>query len=167
MTMSSPNFGAAPIADLVRAYLAAEYRWQHNSDWHDLHIGLQAPALELLFPDAGTFGLLSAWNPHSIECAELDNREADRALHQDLVATGAPFLAAFASAPNRSWREPSWVVMGLPVERFDALSRKYGQLGTLWWTTGQPGRLRIDAARPDGFDDDEHVDWLRMAIDAA
>ncbi|MDN5781963.1 MAG: DUF3293 domain-containing protein [Luteimonas sp.] len=159
--MSSPIAGSTPIADLVRAYLAAEYRWQHNSDWHDLRIGLQVPALELLYPDSGNFGLLSAWNPHSIEHAELANREADRALHQDLVDTGAPFLAAFASAPNRSWREPSWVVMDLPVERFDALSRKYGQLGTLWWTRGRPGRLRVDAVRPAGLDDDEHVDWLQ------
>jgi hypothetical protein len=163
MQMPTPLAGSAPIADLVRAYLAAEYRWQHNGDWHDLHIGLQVPALELLYPDSRNFGLLSAWNPHSIECTELANRDADRALHQCLVDAGVPFLAAFASAPNRSWREPSWVVMDLPVERFDALSRKYGQLGTLWWTRGNPGRLRVDAARPADLDDDEHVDWLRSS----
>ena len=164
MSMSSPIAGSAPTSNLVRAYLAAEYRWQHGGDWHDLRIGLPAPALELLYPDAGSFGLLSAWNPRSVECTELANREADRALHQDLVVTDASFVAAFASASNRSWREPSWVVMGLPVERFDALSRKYGQLGTLWWTRGRPGRLRIDAVRPVDFaDDEEHVDWLQPA----
>jgi hypothetical protein len=161
MAMSSPITGSASIADLVRAYLAAEYRWQHHGDWHDLRIGLPAPALELLFPDAGDFGLISAWNPRSVESTEPVNREADRALRQDLVMAGTPFVAAFASAADRSWREPSWVTMGLPVERFDALSRKYGQLGTLWWARGQPGRLRIDAVRPADFaDDDGHIDWL-------
>src|SRR3546814_8228206 len=44
----------ATISELVRAYLAADYRWQHDGDWHELHIGLQAPALELLYPDRGT-----------------------------------------------------------------------------------------------------------------
>jgi hypothetical protein len=167
MVMSTSIAGSTSTTDLVRAYLAAEYRWQHNGDWHDLRIGLQVPALELLYPDCASFGLLSAWNPHSVERAEPANREADRALHQDLVAAGTPFLPAFASAPNRSWREPSWVVMGLPVERFDALSRKYGQLGTLWWTPARPGRLRVDAMRPADFEDDEHVDWLRPSAAGA
>src|SRR3546814_3158532 len=67
----------------------------------------------------------------------------------------------FGSALNRSWREPGWVVMGMTLDRFDALSRKYGQLGTLWWTYGQAGRLRVDAGRPAEFGDDEHIDWLR------
>lgn len=151
----------ATIAELVRAYLAADYRWQHGGDWHDLQVGLQAPALELLYPDRGTFGMLSAWNPRSVQCTEPVNRDADRALRDDLVATGLPFLPAFASAFDRSWREPGWVVMGMTVARFDALSRKYGQLGTLWWTYGQAGRLRVDASCPPGFSDDGHVDWLR------
>ena len=162
MAMSPPIAGTAPIAELVRAYLAAEYQWQHNGDWHDLRIGLPVPALELMYPDAGTFGLLSAWNPHSVECAESVNREADNALQRDLVEAGVPFLAAFSSASNRSWREPGWLVIDLPLDRFDALSRKYGQLGTLWWTRHRPGRLRIQAARPADCEH-EHVDWLAAA----
>jgi hypothetical protein len=77
------------------------------------------------------------------------------------------YRPGFSSARNRSWREPSWVVMGLPVERFDALSRKYGQLGTLWWTPARPGRLRVDAMRPADFEDDEHVDWLQPSTAGA
>lgn len=157
----------ASIAELVRAYLAADYRWQHGGDWHDLRIGLQAPALELLYPDRGTFGMLSAWNPRSVECTDSANREADRALRDDLEAMGLPFLPAFASAFDRSWREPGWVVMGMNLGKFDALSRKYGQLGTLWWTYGQAGRLRVDASRPPGFADDAYIDWLRVEEPAA
>lgn len=152
--------GRAPVSQLVRAYLAANYRWQHEGDWHDLHIGLPAPAIELLYPRMETFGLLSAWNPHSVERPEQDNRDADRLLHEALLACGLPFCAAFAAAPNRSWREPSWVVMGWSLPRFDALSRRYAQLGTLWWTRGKPVRLRVDAARPEEFGDDSDVDWL-------
>jgi hypothetical protein len=161
MTTSARVTGHAPIAELVRAYLLADYRWQHEGDWHDLHIGLPTPAIELLYPDVDGFGLVSAWNPYSVECTEIANREADRALHDALAASGRPFCAAFASAPNRSWREPSWVVMGIALAEFDALSRRYRQLGTLWWTRGQPVRLRVDAARPAGFEDDHHVDWLQ------
>ena len=161
MTTAPSIAGHAPIPELIRAYLAADYRWQHDGDWHDLHIGLPAPALELLYPDIDTFGLMSAWNPYSLERIEMANRDADRVLHDALIATGRPFCAAFASATNRSWREPSWVVMGFSVGEFDALSRRHRQLGTLWWTRGAPVRLRVDAARRDDVCDDEHVDWLR------
>lgn len=161
--MNSPPdiSGHAPIADLVRAYLAADYRWQHEGDWHDLHVGLPAPAMELLHAGIDSFGLLSAWNPYSIERSEMTNRSADHALHDALIATAMPFCPAFASAPDRSWREPSWVVMGLQVEAFDALSQQFGQLGTLWWTRGTPVRLRVDARRPDEYDDDAYIDWLK------
>jgi len=161
MTTISRIAGHAPVSELVRSYLAADYRWQHEGDWHDLHIGLQTPALELLYPDVDAFGFLSAWNPYSVEQTEMVNRDADRVLHDALIASGRPFCAAFASATNRSWREPSWVVMGFPVAEFDALSRQHGQLGTLCWTRGHPVRLRVDATRPDDFGDDEHIDWLK------
>src|SRR3546814_21095833 len=68
----------ATISELGRAYLAADYRWQHDGDWHELNHGLQEPALELLYPDRGTFGMLSARNPRSDECAEAVNRDAAR-----------------------------------------------------------------------------------------
>ncbi len=161
MITPTTNAGPMSIAELTQSYLAADYRWQHEGDWHDLQIGLQAPALELLYPGIETFGVLSAWNPSSIERGEIANRDADHALHAVLAASGWRYCAAFASAPNRSWREPSWVVMGLPLASFDALSRQFGQLGTLWWTRGKPVRLRMDAAQPESFEHDEHVDWLK------
>lgn len=161
MTTLPANAGHAPIAELVRAYMAAEYRWQHEGEWHDLRIGLQAPGLELLYADADSFGMVSAWNPRSVERDERANRDADVLLQQDLAATGLPFLAAFGSALDRSWREPGWVVIGMTVNDFDALSVKYGQLGTLWWTRGKAGYLRVDAARPGDFGADEHITWLQ------
>lgn len=161
MTRPPAIVGQASISELAHAYLGADYSWQHEGDWHDLHIGLPVPALELLHDDAKTFGALSAWNPYSVTRTETANRNADRALHDALIATGRPFCPAFASAPNRSWREPSWVVIGLEQAAFDALSRQFGQLGTLWWTRNTPIRLRMDASRPGGFEHDEHIDWLK------
>lgn len=160
MTEHADPGNGPSITQLVRAYLAAEYRWRHEGDWHDLRVGLQAPAIELLHPGAEGFGMLSAWNPHSVERSPSANREADALLQRELAETGLPFLAAFGAALDRSWREPGWVVIGMPLADFDALSRKYGQLGTIWWSRGKAGRLRVDAARPPEFGNDEHIDWL-------
>jgi len=158
---TGPRLDAARIATLLAAYLDAEYRWQHDGSWHDIVIGLPTPGLELAYPSATSFGLISAWNPHSVERDNEDNRRADDALHEALVASGHRFLPAFASAPNRTWREPSWLVMGMEPEPFDALARRFGQLGTLWWRPGQRVRLRMDVARPDEHPDDANVVWLQ------
>jgi hypothetical protein len=165
MPMPPDIAGDAHIAWLARAYLDADYRWELDGGWHDLRIGLPAPGLELAHPEAASFGFVSAWNPYSRERPEADNRAEDHVLHQALIESGRPFRAAFASAPNRSWREPSWLVMGLALAEFDLLMRRFGQLGTLWWLPGDPVRLRMDAARPVDFADDEHVDWLQASTD--
>ena len=57
----------ADIQRLLRAYLDAEYRWARDGEWPSLAIGHAAMELEAAFPDAGVFGLLSAWNLHSVE----------------------------------------------------------------------------------------------------
>lgn len=151
----------ARLASLLRAYLAAEYRWQREGDWHDISIGLPAPGLELAYPRASSFGLISAWNPSSIERSAAENRDADQALCEALDAAGHQYLPAFSSARNRSWREPGWLVMDMDASGYDALSRRFGQLGTLWWPAGAPVRLRMDTRRPAGLDDDDRfVDWL-------
>jgi hypothetical protein len=86
-----------------------------------------------------------------------------RGTHQpqvDLAAAGTVFLPAFASAPNRTWREPSWLVFDMAPHDFDALARRYGQLGTLWWRATDPVRLRMMATQPEGLPDELHVDWI-------
>lgn len=152
------------IADLLYAYLAADYRWQHDGHWHDLRIGLPAPGPELAYAGAGRFGLLSAWNPQSIVRPEPANRRADQALHDALLASGRIFVPAFSSAPDRSWREPSWLVLDLAMEDLDTLGRRFGQLGMLTWQRGEPVRLRMLAPRPDRLEDPlerlASVDWV-------
>lgn len=161
MPLSTPYTGEARIAELVRAYLAAEYRWEMDGDWLNLHIGEQVPEAARRFPGAAHFGLMSAWNPRSVERPEAANRTADEALQRDLIESGRRFQPAFSSAANRSWREPSWLVIDLPLTGFDALSRRYGQLATLHWTAREAIRLRVDARRPRAFPEHADIDWLQ------
>ncbi len=161
MTTQDPAIDETRLLALLHAYLGARYRWQYRDDWHDIIIGLPTPGLDLRYPDATSFGLISGWNPLSVMRSATENRRADRALEAALIASELPHIAAFASAADRSWREPSWIVFGMDAATFDALGRQFGQLGTLWWQPAQAVRLRIDAARPVGLEGDQHVDWLR------
>jgi Protein of unknown function (DUF3293) len=158
---TGPHTGEARIAELAHAYLVAEYRWALGDDWLNLRLGESAPHASRRFPEATQFGLMSAWNPCSVERPEAINRAADDALQQDLRNSGRRFLPAFSSAVNRSWREPSWLVVDLPLAEFDALSRRYGQLATLHWTAQGAVRLRVDALRPRAFAHRNDIDWLR------
>lgn len=155
----------ARLIALMQAYLGAEYRWERDGQWYRLQIGSPATELEAMFPDAREFGLLSAWNPQSVEQPESVNRAADTAMHAALRASDVEFQPGFCSARNRSWREPSWVTIGLPLHQLDALSRHFRQLGTLYCRRGEPIRLRMNHARPAGVTAAtvtglECVDWL-------
>lgn len=148
------------VAALYAAYMAARYRWGEGGRWHVVRIGAPSPEIEDRFPEAAGFGMLSAWNPYSIPQAEAVNRDADERLQVELEAHGVVHRPAFAEARNRTWREPNWVVMDLPVAELDALAQRFGQLGTLHWWRGKPVRLRMYAARPNEVAGHPHVDWV-------
>lgn len=152
----------ARVRGLALAYLDAEYRWELDGHWHTLEIG--APPGRQFFrshPRACSLGLVSAWNPQSVERTEALNRVADSAMQAALEAAGLPYRPAFAAARNRSWREPSWLAVDIPAGLLDALARRFGQLGTLHWQRGGPVRLRMYAAAPvDRSGLAECIDWL-------
>ncbi len=150
----------ARIVALVEAYLDTEYRWEQLGEWRPLRIGEPAADIDGAFPEASCFGLLSAWNPQSVQRLDPQNRSADQALHLQLIETGVICRPASASARDRSWREPSWLVVDMPSDHQDALARRFGQLGTLWWPRGKPVRLRLYAGQPVAAADHPFVDWV-------
>lgn len=158
--MTSPAFAESRIASLVQAYIAADYRWELDGRWLPLTIGAPSPELEAAFPHSRSFGLLSAWNPYSVERAETENRAEDEALGTALAASGLLHRPGFSSARNRSWREPSWVVMDMPVAEFDALAGRFRQLATLYARRGEPMRLRVYRPCPTGWAGPGDVDWI-------
>jgi hypothetical protein len=140
----------------------ADYRWELDGHWHALAVGAP-PGHEFMraHPGARSLGLLSAWNPQSQEQPDALNREADASLLLALQGSGLVHRPAFASARNRSWREPSWLVLDMPTHTLDALARRFGQLATLHWHDRGPVRLRMYAAAPAraaGLPD--CIDWL-------
>jgi len=153
-------FEDAHITALAHAYLAADYRWERDGHWREIVIGEAAPALDAQYPDAQEFGLLSAWNPHSVVRPDRANRVADDALQAELAGSGLAFRPGFAAARNRSWKEPGWVVMDMPVLELDALGQRFGQLGTLYWRRGEPVRLRLYHGQPRGWTGSPWVDWI-------
>lgn len=149
------------IASLMDAYLLAHYRWEDSGTWRWLRVGEATPELEDAFPEAQRFALVSAWNPQSLERDKATNQREDAQLHRLLVEAAFDVRPAFSSAPDRSWREPSWLVVDIDHAALDGLARRFGQLGTLSWERGRVVRLRMDAAPPAGLGAFPCVDWLK------
>ena len=158
---SNDRLDDATLASLYRAYLDARYRWGVGGKWQPVVIGKPLPGLETHFPLARWFGMLSAWNPLSVERPEPVNRAEDDRLHAAIRARGWQGVPGFASAPDRTWREPNWMVVDITAAELDALAREFGQLGTLHWARGGAVRLRMDAARPAPVAPHPHVDWIQ------
>ena len=151
------------ITTLLDAYYSAEYRWELDGRWFPLRIGQPVPGLDAAIPASHCFGLLSAWDPHSVPRPDPVNRAADEDLHTALLSSGLPFRPGFSSAPNRSWREPSWVVMDMDEAEFDRLAQRFGQLGALRWQRGEPVRLRMYAQQPVLARARDCLDWVEPA----
>ncbi len=154
-----PDTSESLIA-LCDAYLAADYRWEHDGHWFPLRIGEPAVEIETAFPDVTQFGVITAWNPRSIPQLEQVNRDADQILHDALESSGLAYRPAFAAARNRAWKESSWLVIDMPLPEFDALAHRFSQLSTLWWQSGKPVRLRMYAAIP-AMGEHAFVDWIK------
>lgn len=155
------------VAELLAAYMEADYLWELAGEWHQLAVGSPAPRLEQAFPAARRFALLSAWNPQSVVLPHAINREADLMLHATLEESGLAYRPGFSAARDRSWREPSWVVMDMELPLLDSLTRRFGQLAALSWQRGEPVRLRMHAPRPPAVPEHGPADWLgsRLAGD--
>lgn len=148
------------IATLPGIYMAAEYKWEHDGQWRTIRIGERAPDLDATFPDATRFGMLTASNPGFATRSDTENRDADRLLQHELEQMDLRHRPAFAIAHNRTWKAYNWLVIDPEVDAFDALARRFGQIGTLLWPRNSPVRLRMRAKRPETVMAHPAIDWI-------
>ena len=151
---------ATRIATLPDIYMAAEYKWEHDGLWRPIRIGECAAELDAAFPDAVRFGMLTASNPGFAARGDTENRDADRLLQHELERLDLRHRPAVAIAHNRTWKAYNWLVIDPDVDAFDALARRFGQIGTLLWSRNSPVRLRMRAKRPETLMAHPAIDWI-------
>jgi len=148
------------IASLPAVFMAADYKWELGGHWSEIRIGQPAPELDAAFPDARRFGMTAAANPGQIIRADAENRSSDEALQRALTHLGLVHRPAFVAAHSRIWKAYNWLVIDPDEATFDALTRDFGQIGSLLWQRGQPVRLRMRAQRPESVGEHAYIDWV-------
>lgn len=156
----------AHLSALPAIYLAADYKWELHGQWSPIRIGEPVPALDAAYPDARRFGMMTAANPGHISRTDGENRSADRNLQRALDTLGLTYRPAFAAAHTRLWKAYNWLIVDPDEATFAELGRRFGQIGTLLWSRGQPVRLRMRARRPGAQAPHPHIDWVGDAIAA-
>lgn len=146
--------------------MAAEYKWEIDGRWWPIRIGEHAHELDAAFPDAARFGMMTASNPGFLPRSDEENRIADRELQCTLDRLDLRYRPGFAMARNRSWRAQNWLVIDPGEPAFNALARRFGQVGTLLWRRETPVKLRMRAMRPATVAEHPHVDWIGDGTDA-
>ena len=137
--------GADECRALIAAYRAASYSVRLPGGRRvGLEVGAECPGElnDLLLRTAHSAGgLITAWNPLSVQSARSANRLRQRELLAALHAARAGVLAGVGS--GNDWREPSLAALGVRVDLLDELARHFGQNAILSFRAGEPVRLRL------------------------
>ena len=145
---------------LAHAFSNARYRVETDDGTVEFRVGDRVPGLEARLP-ATDYAFITAWNPDAERSGAARNAAADEALAARLDASGAVRRRTWAQDAQGGHREAGWLVAGLPSDRIHALGLEFGQAGVLAWLRGEPVRLRMLVARPEGDHRElSEVDWV-------
>lgn len=147
------------VAALAGEYLAAHYFVAIGKREWLFQVGQYAEEIERQLT-ADRYLFVTAWNPASRALTPAENLAAGERLQARLSDSGHASLPALGCDTNGGGVERGHLVLDVPADRADALARAFGQLGTLYWSPGEPVRLRMLVARPPGFPDHPYVDWV-------
>lgn len=103
-------------------------------------IGRPSAALDRLLEaaGAGTAAFVTAANPRSEPRPAAENLAALRRMKNSLKH---PFLRGEGRSADRSWREPSLLVLGIARAGAEALGREYGQNAIVFVVKGRAPEL--------------------------
>lgn len=148
------------VAALSDRLLHADFRWELDGRWHALPLGEPAGDLEAAFPDARSFGLLSAAKSDWATSGGPPTPEGDRALQQRLHDLRLRHRPASALSAQRLWKLHGWLVLDPGAETFDRLTDAFDQAGGLFWLRGAPVRLRLRGPAPADAAGHPAIDWI-------
>lgn len=143
---------------LAIAFASARYLAELGGEPVEFGVGERVPEIEQRLP-AASYAFITAWNPDAEHQPVDENAGSDDRLVARLEAMGAQYRRVWAQDAQGGHREAGWLVAGLDPDRCDALGREFDQAGILCWLRGEPVRLHMLMARPEGGDL-PFVDWL-------
>jgi len=128
-----------------RAYERAEYAVFADAQEIVLHIGEPSTALDELLDGwgAGTAAFVTAANPRGEKRSDHENGVANAALQSFIQAAGYPHFWGEGRSPDRSWSEPSFLVIGIYRANAEALGQLFEQQAIVFIEHGRAAELVV------------------------
>lgn len=132
---AGPTSSSAIAPSLIAAYHETDYRVEAADAPFILKVGRSSPELRALFKahHADCAAFLTACNPGSVRCSGAENDRAQEALLDDLHSQDLLAISGVSRDISGTWPgEPSFLVLGLDLERARELAGKYWQNAFVW-----------------------------------
>lgn len=124
-------------------YKNAEYQVTTPDGWVAFKIGEYNHNLDQLL-DANivdTAALITAWNPLGKMSGIEANHQANHSLELAIQEMGLPYYLGSGSDPKGSWKEDSYLVMGIGLSKARELGDVYQQNAIVWIGNGEAPSL--------------------------
>ena len=131
--------------ETIRAYEETHY-WVEAPVPFRFEVGQHSQSLAALQHDSGVHSsvFITAFNPYSKRCNEVENRQRQAALAEELRTLHLPFLAGMGKHPSGHWPgEASFLVLGLSQPQARALGERHEQNAVIWIDDSAVPRLML------------------------
>lgn len=100
----------------------------------EFSIGQRSTPLDQLLTkyQQSTACFITACNPWGTDLDKEMNLEKMTVLEKDLIKTGLPYLHAFGSNSEGTWKEESFLIIGVDKQVASQLGRQYEQNAIIW-----------------------------------
>lgn len=100
----------------------------------EISIGQRSTPLEQLLTkyQQSTACFITACNPWGSDLGIDMNHEKMAQLEKDLIKNGLPYLHAFGSNSGGTWKEESFLIIGIDKQDASQLGRQYEQNAIIW-----------------------------------
>lgn len=120
--------------ELKDAYYKTSYILFYENSEITLHINEHSEKMSQILKshDVDTFVYITAANPHSLLCPEIENQKLNSELEKDIRNLGLLYFKGIGESIDSTWREESFCVLGISLKKGMALAKNYSQNAFLY-----------------------------------
>ena len=108
-----------------------------------INVGKVYPNLDRAIKPLNTWAFITAYNPLPKILSDSENTIRNNNLKQDIESLGFQFYTGYGIAKDKSWKEESFLIVGIEKQEAKKLGAKYGQLAILIGKVGLKSELII------------------------
>lgn len=125
----------------TEAFKNTDYIANINNKVITINIGKTQVELDNLIKPVKQWAFITAYNPLPKILSDNENKSRNEQLRQDVENLGLKVFTGFGIAKDKSWKEDSFLIVGIGKEKAIKLGTKYGQLAIVIGSANNKAKL--------------------------